>query len=301
VSALQPKTGLRLKPEPTLLGLVLVVLVAATSGVAAPAQSPACNATPLRYEWNQRAGGRPWIAVGPTHSRLEAWLVTYDAYVADARVNRSEHMIVRAGVEEKIGWRSWKWGGTWLNVTGRLVAGDGSLTQRFRAAWGTHWYPSGLKVPAAGCWELTLRTQRWTRRVVVEAIEPPASGTCDATPVPEAGLTPLTPRRSGLRAAWGWRSPDGGALLYPGGRTPEGGNTKILWSTTRDASHASGQLVLRGEQLDGNGTFRQTFSEVFPLGHWPSIPIVPNPGCWLFTARIAGQQGAAGILVVRVV
>ena len=96
-------------------------------------------------------------------------------------------------------------------------------------------------------------------------------------------------------------TPEGGALLYVGGRTPEGGNTKILWRTTRDASHASGLLVLRGTQLDGPATFRQTFQEVSPLGHWPSIPLVPNPGCWLFTVRIAGQQGAAGILVVRVV
>jgi hypothetical protein len=111
----------------------------------------------------------------------------------------------------------------------------------------------------------------------------------------------LTPARAGIAAGWGWRTPEGGALLYPGGRTPTGGNTKVLWRTTRDASFPSGALVLRGTQLDGSGTFRQTFSETHPLGYWPSIPVVPNPGCWLFTVRIGGQPGAAGILVARVV
>jgi hypothetical protein len=299
----QPKTGLRLKPEPALvLILIVAALAAATSSAAEPSQSLGCNATLVRYEWNKGAGGAPWITVGPTRSRLEGWLYSYDAYLADARVNRSERMVVRAGVEEKIGWFSRKWGGSPLRVSGRRLEGDGSFAQTFRAvAQGARWYPSGLKVPEPGCWQLTLRTKGWVRQVVVEAIEPPAKGTCDATPVPESGQAALTPRRSGLLAGWGWRTPEGGALLYTGGRTPDGGNTKILWRTTRDASRASGLLVLRGTQLDGNGTFRGTFREVSPLGHWPSIPVVPNAGCWLFTARISGQRGAAGILVARVV
>jgi hypothetical protein len=79
----------------------------------------------------------------------------------------------------------------------------------------------------------------------------------------------LTLRRSGIVAGWGpWVTPEGGALLYVGGRTPEGGNTKILWRTTLDASYYSGDLTLRGTQLDGPGTFRQTFREVSPAGHW---------------------------------
>jgi hypothetical protein len=109
------------------------------------------------------------------------------------------------------------------------------------------------------------------------------------------GLLVLAAATSGVAALV---TPDGGALLYVDGRTPEGGNTKILWRTNRDAS---GLLVLRGTQLDGNGTFRQTFQEVGPSGHWPSIPVVPNTGCWLLTARISGPRPAAGILVVRVV
>jgi hypothetical protein len=307
VSALQPKGGLRLKPEPTLAALMLTLLALAgvTSGIAAgrePGQSSSCNATLVRYEWNKRAGGAPWIAVGPTRSRLEGWLYSYEAYLADARVNRSERLVVRAGTEEKIGWFSRKWGGSPLRVSGRRLGGDGSFAQTFRAvAQGAGWYPSGLKVPQPGCWQLTLRTKGWTRQIVVEAIEPPAKGRCDATPVPESGQVVLTPRRSGLLAAWAWRTPESGALLYVGGRTPEGGNTRVLWRRTRDASSPSGELTLRGTQLDGPGTFRQTFPEAVPLGHWPSIPVVPNAGCWLFTVRIVGQPGAAGILVVHVV
>jgi hypothetical protein len=288
----------------TALGMPVLVLAVAASTLAAThgsAQS-SCNATPVRYEWNKRTAGGPWITVGPTRSRLEGWIISYEDYFADGRVNRSEGMVVRAGLEEKIGWFSRRWGGTWLTMSGRRVDGDGSFAQRFRAAFGAAWYPSGLKVPEPGCWRVTLRTKGWTRQIVVEAIELSAKRTCDATPVPEFGPLALTPRRSGIVTGWGpWVTPEGGALLYTGGRTPEGGNTKILWTTTRDTSFPSGELTLRGTELDGSGTFRQTFPEVSPSGHWPSIPVVPSAGCWLFTVRIGGQRGAAGILVVRVV
>ena len=278
-----------------------VALAAVASGVAASEQA-SCTATPLRYEWSKRAGGAPWIAVGPTRSRLEASLLSYEAYVADRRVNQSERMTVRAGVEEKIIWFSRKWGGAWLRVAGRRLDGAGSFGQRFRAASGAGGYPSGLRVPEAGCWRLTLRTKGWVREVVVEAIEPPARETCDATPVPVGGRIPLTPRRSRVVAGWGpWVTPDGGALLYTGGRTPEGGFTKVLWSTTRTTSVPSGDLVLRGTQLDGNGTFRQTLPAVGLNGPWPSHVVVPTTGCWLLTARVGRLPGAAGILVVRVV
>jgi hypothetical protein len=287
------------------LTLVFIALGAATSEIAArgdPAQASSCNATLVRYEWNKDAGGSPWITVGPTRARLEGWLYSYHAYVADERVNQSERVVVRAGVEEKIVWFSRKWGGRWLTLSGRRIDGTGSFSQRFRAAYGSGAYPSGLKIPETGCWRLTLRTEGWARQIVVEAIEPPAKGTCDATPVPESAFVVVTPRRSGIVAGWGpWLTPEGGALLYVGGRTPEGGNTKVLWKTTRDASFYSGDLTLRGAQLDGPGTFRQTFREVSPAGHWPSIPVMPSSGCWLLTVRISGQPGAAGIIVVRAV
>jgi hypothetical protein len=284
---------------------IALLLIAASSGVAAErtlSQAPSCAAAPVRYDWNKGAGGAPWVAVGPKRSRLEAWLYSYTSYVADGRVNRSGRMIVRAGVEEKIGWFSRVRGGSRLRVSGRRLDGSGSFSQTFRAAHGAGWYPSGLKVPQAGCWQLTLRTKGWERQLVVEAIEAPVDGTCDPTPVGSGSSVRLTPAGAGIAGAWSWRTPEGGALLYPGGRTPTGGNTKVLWRTTRPfASRPYGEMVLQGTQLDGDGEFRQTFPETNPSGYWPSIPVVPSPGCWLFTVRIGGLPGAAGILVARVV
>lgn len=75
----------------------------------------------------------------------------------------------------------------------------------------------------------------------------------------------------------------------------------MLWRSTRDASFSGGVLVIRGSQLDGPGTFRQSFTEALPFGYWPSHVVVPNAGCWLFAVRIGGLQGAAGILVARVI
>ena len=284
------------------LSMSLLALAVMTAGIAAQGGAPAarCAAELVRYEWNESANGAPWIAVGPTRSRLEAWLYTYP--FEDRRVNRSERLVLQAGREEKIGWFSRKLGGRELTIVGRRLDGSGSFRQRFRAASGATWYPSGLVIPTVGCWQLTVRTTGWVHRLVVETLEPVSARTCDATPVDEVGWATLTPRRARIAAGLGWRTPEGGALLYTGGRTPEGGNTKVLWRRTRDVSQLpGGDLVLRGKQLDGTGTFVQRLREVSPRGHWPSIVVVPNPGCWLLTAQINAQPGAAGVLVVRVV
>ena len=180
-------------------------------------------------------------------------------------------MILRAGTPEKIGWFSTVWGGSRLTVTGRRLDGPGTFSQRFRAAaHPSGFYPSGLRIPAAGCWQLTLRTAGWRYQVVVGAVEPAPQQTCEPTPVPDSGLVRLVPARSRITAAWSWRTEDGGALLYASERTPDGGNTKVLWRAAR----SGGQLALRGTELGGSGTFRQTHGEVSPSGHWPSIVVV---------------------------
>ena len=124
------------------------------------------------------------------------WLYSYDDHLADARVNRSERLVLYAGKQQKIGWFSRKWGGRLLTVVGRRTDGSGSFRQRFRATVGVGWYPSGLRIPEAGYWKLTLRTEGWVRQLVAEAIEPPTEATCDSTPVPASGPVLLTPRRS---------------------------------------------------------------------------------------------------------
>ena len=275
------------------IGVVLAGLVSVFSD-SGPAASSSCQANLVRYEWNARAAGAPWLGVRAGRSRLEGYLYTYDEYLGDRRVNRSERVVLRAGKAEKIAWFSTTWGGSRLTVTAKRLDGPGAFSRRFRATHGAGFYPSGIRIPTAGCWQLTLRTKGWLYRVIVEAVDPAPPDTCDPTPVPPSGWVDLVPARSEISAGWGWRTEEGGALLYTGGRTPDGGNTKVLWRSTQPG----GSLLLRGSEIGGNGAFRATFNEVSPRGHWPSHVTVPTPGCWLFTAHGIGK--AAGIVVARV-
>jgi hypothetical protein len=282
------------------LGVVVGVALAAVSIVYADDSSSAasaCAAAPVHWEWNARAKGVPWIAAGPAKTRLEGVLFSY-RYLGDGRVNRSEGVVLRAGMAEKIAWYSKKWGGSRLTVTGRRLDGRGSFRQLFNATFGEGWYPSGITVPAAGCWELTMRTDAWTRRLVVKAVDPAPEGTCDATPAGADGWVRINPARSGVSGGWPWRTEDGRALLYAGGRSPDGTNAKVLWR----GRPLGGTLVVTGSKLDGQATFRQEFRGAGgPAGYWPSTVIVPEAGCWLLTVRIVGQTGAGGIVVSRVV
>jgi hypothetical protein len=258
--------------------------------------APACPAAPVHWEWNARAKGVPWIAAGPAKSRLEGVLFSY-RYLGDGRVNQSEGVVLRAGRAEKIAWYSKKWGGSRVTLTGKRLDGSGSFRQVFGASLGAGWYPSGITVPAAGCWQLTLKTGGWTRRLVVEAVDPAPEGTCDATPVGAGGWAAVNPARAGVSGAWPWRTEDNRALLYAGGRSPDGTNAKVLWRGRR----LGGELVVLGSRLDGQATFRQAFKGAGGQpGYWPSIIVVPEAGCWLLTVRIVGQTGAAGIIVARV-
>jgi hypothetical protein len=283
------------------LGVIAGAAVAAVSIPHATGSSPApaaCAAAPVHWEWNARAKGVPWIAAGPAKTRLEGVLFSY-RYLGDGRVNGSEGVVLRAGMAEKIAWYSKKWGGSRLTVSGRRLDGRGSFRAQFGATLGEGWYPSGITVPAAGCWELTLRTDGWSRRLVVKAIDPAPEGTCDATPVGPDNAARVVPARSGIFGLWSWRTPEGGALLFTGGRTPNGGNTKVLWR----ARPLGGTLVVTGSRLDGQAAFRQEFKGAggSQPGYWPSIVVVPEAGCWLLQVRIVGQTGAAGIVVARVV
>jgi hypothetical protein len=259
--------------------------------------APVCASAVVHWEWNARAKGVPWIASGHAKSRLEGVLFSY-RYLGDGRVNQSEGVVLRAGVTEKIAWYSKRWGGSRVRLTGRRLDGPGSFRQVFGASLGAGWYPSGITVPAAGCWQLTLKTDDWTRRIVVQAIDPAPEGTCDATPVPASNWLKVVPSRSGIFGAWSWKTPEGGALLYTAGTTPTGGNTKVLWR----ARPRGGTLVVTGSRLDAQGAFRHEFKGAGGQpGYWPSIVVVPEAGCWLLTVRIVGQTGAAGIVVTRVV
>jgi hypothetical protein len=258
--------------------------------------APACAAAPVHWEWNKRALGAPWVATGPIRSRLQGNLLGY-WYLEDGRVNGSEGVVLLAGRAVKIAWYSKQWGG-FLTVIGKRLDAVGSFRHRFGYAVGAGFIPSGVTVPAAGCWQLTLKTDGWTRKLVIQAVDQAPGGTCDATPVGADGWVTVVPSRSGITGNWGWKTPEGGALLYTGGKTPTDGNTKVLWR----ARPFGGTLVVSGSRLDGQATFRQEFKGAGgPPGYWPSTVVVPEAGCWLLTVRIVGQTGAAGIVVTRVV
>ncbi len=258
-----------------------------------------CPATPVHYGVNSDAApsdASPWIAAGPGARRIVGRLFTYHEMLGDARVRTALGLVLYAGRETKIGWvprRDW---GASLAIVGRQLDGPGAFSSRHPRALSPRFYPSGVTVPSPGCWQLTLRTagRRWT--VVAEAIEPHAATRCDLTPYDGDGIV-LSPASSGLVAGWGpWTTPDGGALIYTGGKTPSGGDTKVLWRARRAHTSVLSLVITR---LDAPGSSRQelrmTSSEE---GAFPSTVLVPQSGCWLLTAR-TGRAG--GVLVFRAV
>ena len=287
----------------------VLLLAAASLAVAAPTerQGPtACSPSLVRYEQNWDAGRGlaslylPWVASGPADTRLVGHLSSHVSQLADGRINRSSGLVVPAGVPQKIRW-SIRGGPpeNRLDVVGRRLDGAGSFRASFRiAAGGT--FPSQISFPAAGCWQLVVRTGVMRRTVVVRAVEPAPAGTCDASPV-EDGRVRLRPTRSGISAQWRKQTANGGALIQGESRLATGELImKVPWSSTRTTGPI---LHLRGTRLDARGAFRQSFEEAFsPRYFWPAGVIVPEAGCWLLTVRIAGARGtpsAAGILVAQ--
>jgi hypothetical protein len=267
--------------------------------VASAVLATSCPATPVQYGWH-REGPRetaPWIATGPGRRRLVGHLYAYGDMLGDARVRTSPGFVLYAGRTAKIGWVPRNWSHDWgryLAVEGRRLDGTGTFRRRFRRAVAPQFYPTGISVPSAGCWRLTLRSGRRQESVVVRAVEPPAKRPCDLTPWAADGVR-ATPRSSGLVAGWGWRTEDGGALMYTGGKTPDGGNTKVLWRAER--AHES-FVEIFGRRLDRAGSFEQRLSEVDPPDFFPSILVVPSPGCWLLIVR---SGGVGGVIVFRAV
>jgi hypothetical protein len=270
--------------------------------VASAVLAMSCPATPVQYGVHADAAREtaPWIAAGPGRRRLVGHLYAYSEMLGDARVRTSPGFVLYAGRPAKIGWlpRSWRddWG-RYLTFEGRRLDGQGEFRQRFRRAVAPQFYPTGVNIPSAGCWRLTLRSGRRSEAVVVQAIEPPAERPCDLSRFGSDGVR-ATPLSSGIVAGWGrdWRTADGGALLYTGGKTPDGGNTKVLWRVER---RYESSIKLLGRRLDGPETFEQTQPmAASEPGAFPSRVVVPTPGCWSLIVR-TGHIG--GVIVFRAV
>jgi hypothetical protein len=159
-----------------------------------------------------------------------------------------------------------------------------------------------LSVPSAGCWRLDLRDGKLHASAVLAAVAPPVAAACDPTPLhppsghpgglPELPWVAARPSAAGITGSLFYPPPrplGAGTSIYPGGRVPNGGTTKILWAAKRPGR----ALVITGRRLDGPGSFSQT--EPGANGNqFPSIPDVPAAGCWLLTLR----TGSTGAVVV---
>jgi len=187
------------------------------------------------------------------------------------------------GETEKIGWFSLTWGGSRLTPTGKRLHGRGSFSQRFRATPGAGFYPSGISIPTPGCWQLTPRTQGWSRQGIVVAVDR-SEGRMRPTARQRAGAGQTRACAVRNLCRLGLENRGGRCLIYAGGRTPDGGNTKVPWRS----SWPGGLLELRGAQLDGVGALRET-KRLLAIDRRG-----PESWGWLFTVRVSGR----GVIVV---
>jgi hypothetical protein len=268
----------------------------------------ACPATPVHYGWNREspADRAPWIAAGPGQTRIVGHLYTYEETLGDRRVREAGGLTLYAGALHKIAWlpRRWEGTGRTLRVVVERVDGPGRLTYRFPRALAPQFFPSGITLPATGCWRLTLTSgsRRWVLHA--HAIDRPAERPCDPTPV-RHGTNPVdeffttwiaaTPGRARIYGTFSVSLPGvEGAAIYAGGRFPDGRtNTKVLWLV----DEPSGALTITGRRLDAQGSFEQVErAAASPAYAYPSILVVPEAGCWLLKLRTSGR---GGVFVMR--
>jgi len=246
-----------------------------------------------------RAGG-PWIAAGSGTRRIDGFLYTLEPTLGDARIRDAAGLTVYAGALHKVAWLPRRWSGTgrFLVVAGRRLDGTGSFRARYPRALSPQSFPSGLRLPTAGCWRLTLTTgsRRWSLHV--RAVDPPAEALCDATQV-SGGRNPVdpyfttwiaaSPRSTHVYATYSVAVPGiAGAAIYAGGRWPDGANTEVLWLVDRP----SGPLQVTGTRLDSSASFALSVrAAASPSYAYPSIPDIPEAGCWLLRLRTSGRGG----------
>jgi hypothetical protein len=95
------------------------------------------------------------------------------------------------------------------------------------------------------------------------------------------------------------------ARIFTGGVAPAGYNVKILWMfvSPRAVARAGRELVVRGRQLDGPGTFRQRGFDLIDAGQggppsYASIIDVPSIGCWRLRVNTGGLRAHIDVRAV---
>jgi hypothetical protein len=290
-----------------------VVVVAAALAAAAVAAHPGagkepgapCSSTTVHYTATRF--GAPWVAAG---SAFRGHVLYYSEIAGDGRVNQSDGLVAYAGVAGRVLWvpANPRRAGATLSVTAQQLDGEGRFAQRVRAGTGKR-FSSQLTIPAAGCWRLTLRSGRAAASVTVQGVAPRSEPRCDPTPVfrgtqphPRFGRITwmqATPRTDGVAAILFVSTIPGAdsAMIYAGGRAPEGWNTKFLWWSP----HPGPGLTITGRRVDGlAGRFQQKFGSASSDEGivFPSIVEIPTAGCWATTVQIGRT---AGLIVFQAV
>jgi hypothetical protein len=294
------------------LTALLAALLLSVAGVAAPAvDSTTCHATPVRFTAGAARGlsAVPWVKVGKV---FRAYLFFYAAELADGRVNQSSGTVIytRGGTSAlttKILWVARRSNATAV-VGGKQLDGSARFSQILSRAGGGG-FPSIIRVPTAGCWKLTVRSGRSRASLVVRAIDPPGSFSCDSTPVRRDSPSPIgnnlpwvraTPRSTGITGTIFYSLPPdaAGATIYPNKEAPNNADTKILWKVPWGT--VGRVLVVRAQRLDASAAVSpQRFdpaSDSSPGASFPSVIDVSSTGCWLLTVR-SGK--AAGVVVAN--
>jgi hypothetical protein len=86
--------------------------------------------------------------------------------------------------------------------------------------------------------------------------------------------------------------------IYTGGELPGGGgSTKILWQVR---PLFASQVFIRGQRLDGPGSFEQQERSARSASGvvFPSIVDVPSAGCWLLTVRNGPVVGRFAVVAL---
>ena len=89
------------------------------------------------------------------------------------------------------------------------------------------------------------------------------------------------------------------ATLHTGGKMPNGDSTKVLWIVGNEGAGSS--LIVDGQNLTGPGRSHQSFPVAgggLPGANFPSILMVPTPGCWRFLLRSGTARGTVVLPVV---
>jgi hypothetical protein len=280
------------------LAVVLAAAAATAHSGSGKEPSAPCAATTVHYAATRVA--TPWVGAGRAFT---GHVFYYSQVAGDGRVNQSDGLVAYAGVPGKVLWapRNRRRASATLVVRARRLDGAGAFTQRLRALPGKQ-FPSQLTIPEAGCWRLTLRSGGLSASVVVQAVARQSEPRCDPTPVfrrtqphPRFGQITwmqATPRTDGMAAILFVSTlPDvDSAVIYAGGRAPEGWNTKFLWWSP----HPGPDLTITGRRVDGlAGRFQQRFGSASSDEGivFPSIVDIPTAGCWAVTVQTGRTAG----------